>query len=100
MCACLTMAEEKNIYHPILGTGEEMDFDIRYCDFHLSAVVKKRYLVNTEEDQSPEDWIISTDPPHWWRYVAPPLLKLWPLYWAAGYPVLVKRVFRRVVKEL
>ena len=49
------MAEEKNIYHPILGTGEEMDFDMRYCDFHLSAVVKKRYFVNTEEDQSPED---------------------------------------------
>ena len=63
-------------YYQVLGTGEEIPLDMRCCDFHLSAVVKKRYLVKTEEDQSPEDWIMSTDPPHWWRNVAPPLLKL------------------------
>ena len=67
----------------LLGTGEEMDLEMRYWDFHLSAVDRNRYLVNTEEDQSPEDWIISADPPHWWRNVAPPRLNEWPLYWDA-----------------
>ena len=77
-----------------------MFLEIRYCDFQRSVVVRNKYLVNTEEDQSPEDWIISTDPPHWWRYVAPPRRKLWPLYLAAGYPDLVSKVLRRLVKEL
>ena len=54
------LSTEKRHSYP----GEEMFLEIRYCDFQRSAVDKKRYLVNTVEDQSPEDWIMSTDPPH------------------------------------
>ena len=36
-----------------------MFLEIKDWDFHRSAVDKNRYLVNTVEDQSPDDWIIS-----------------------------------------
>ena len=56
----MAVQNEEDIY-----PGAEMNFDMRYCDFQRSAVERKRYLVNTVEDQSPEDWIIRVDPPHW-----------------------------------
>ena len=71
--------------------------DISFCDWSRSPKPTKRYLVKTEDCQSPQDCISRIDAPHWYKNVAPPLRRLCPENFSGENPDFAKRVFNFLV---